>query len=68
MPYSKYIHSEDDPKRYFICVPVINKLKNVLDFINKFIDGNFENIITYNTQQKVFLSSYKPEFTTNTGY
>ena len=33
MPYSKYIHSEDDPKRYTICVPVNNKLKKVLDSI-----------------------------------
>ena len=24
--------------------------------------------MTYNTLQKVFLSSYKPEFTTTTGY
>ena len=35
MPYSKYIHSEDDPKRYTICVPVNNKLKKVLDSIHK---------------------------------
>ena len=68
MPISKYIHSEDDPKRFLICVPVINKLKKVLDSINMFFDGNVENIMTYNTLQKVFLSSYKPEYTTTTGY
>ena len=68
MPNSKYIYIRKMIQRDFLCVPVINKLKKVLDSINMFIDGNVDNIMTYNTLHKIFLSSYKPEYTTNTGY
>ena len=37
MPYSKYIHSEDDPKRLIIYVPVNNKLKKYLILLINFL-------------------------------
>ena len=68
MPHSKYIHSEDDPKRYCISVPVNYKLQIVLDYINEFIENNLDQIITYTDRQKVFFKSYKPEFICASGH
>ena len=56
IPASKYIRSEDDPKRFCIYVPVIYKLQIVLDYINEFIENNLDQIITYTDRQKVFLN------------
>ena len=68
MPHSKYIRSEDDPKRYCISVPVNYKLQIVLDYINEFIENNLDQIITYTDRQKVFFKSYKPEYICASGH
>ena len=68
IPHSKYIRSEDDPKRYCISVPVNYKLQIVLDYINEYKENNLGQIITYTDRQKVFFKSYKPEFICASGH